>query len=275
MARGDARVLHLVVAGRFESDRIRARRRLCDCTERAGHRRTVGAAAQERAGARPFGAGGHAGAERGAECRRKLRDTLPLVLLVAHLPIRLYRRTSILQPDEMPCLHPLVLAEDGFRTGDHVKVHVVVERLRRDRAARLRMRIDDVARSTEHHCIAGCLVDDVAHADSIDGEHDRVRALVDNRQREVAADHIEQRMTALQVNLDRAPAEPVDIVRRRSRANPCRMSLHGELDWPRRKDRSRSGRARRGNAESRPRQRVALHGPVPCEAMRHRVENGS
>ena len=149
-----------------------------------------------------------------------------------------------------------MFTENGLRPRHHVEVHVVVQGLRRERTARLRVRAEHV-RSLRRRSGAArdVLIDDVAHADSVDGKQTRVHALVDERKREVAADLGEHFAATLDPGRDDGPAECVDRPAPRAPVMPRRVALDRNVNRARLVNRGGSRRAHRRRCRTGPRPR--------------------
>ena len=141
------------------------------------------------------------GALRNAPARRRRDQRAELVLQVfqrraarvlgeAHGPVRAgSARRIAAELDEVPRRHPPLRREDGARPRAHMVEEVVVQPLRRELAARARIaaRADPASRRMPA-LRRGRRVDQLMHADAIDGQQAAPLAAVPGGQREIAAD---------------------------------------------------------------------------------------
>ncbi len=149
MPRGDARVVHLVVTLRGEADGIGARRLPRYEAQHPGDGRAVGSAGQKRADRPVRGRGAHALAHAAEERLLQLRKRTPLVLDVAHFPVRLCLRAVPAPVEQGARQEPGPSRVNGSGSGDHVEVDVVVDGLPIDLRLDAGKRADRVERGTE------------------------------------------------------------------------------------------------------------------------------
>src|SRR5689334_19295409 len=111
-----------------------------------------------------------------------------------------------------------------------MEVHVIVERLRRERRARGWVRGDGIDARAEYEELARGVVGDVADPDAVDGEGEPALVVLDDREREIAGDRREALVSALR----EACGERVGESRRRhALVAERRMAVHGDDDLPR------------------------------------------
>src|ERR1700674_3627003 len=96
-------------------------------------------------------------------------------------PVRPYGAAAALTLDKMPGRNPKLAAEHGRGSGHHMKVDIVVERLRIDVLASRGMARDDIACRSEHDTVWRSGVDDVAHAHTVHGENCALALWIDQR----------------------------------------------------------------------------------------------
>ena len=133
--RGDAGVLHLVVAGGVEADRVGARGLAEHLAQHAAHRGAVGAAGEEAAGGMPGGLAGHVLLDDVEEALFALGEVGCVAFVESGLP----PGHALCAAGSGPLQHmagrqALDIREDGARRRDHVEIQVVEDRLRRQRA---------------------------------------------------------------------------------------------------------------------------------------------
>ncbi len=97
--------------------------------------------------------------------------------------------------------------ENGVRTGHHVEVDVVVERLGIDTVDDARMHAQRIQVRREREQTTAVAVDQVAHAGAIDCEQRTMRLEVDDRQREIAAGGAERVRAALPIRVGKSFTE--------------------------------------------------------------------
>ncbi len=171
MPRGDARVLHFVVALGLEADRIRARGLPRDLTQHARNRGAVGAAAQEGSD-RPFARRfPDAFAQRSEEVLLEVGQGPALVLGEAHFPVGARFALAVAPQQEGAGQQPVPVRVNGARPGHHVKVNVIVNGLPVDLGHAPRERADRVEGGPEHKRAADHAVAQRARAHAIDRQH--------------------------------------------------------------------------------------------------------
>src|SRR5262249_22925897 len=122
MARGDARVAHLVVALGFEPDRIGARGLAADLSQDSRDGRAVRATAEEGADRAVPRGKAHTLAQRTEELVLELRGRALLVLGVTHLPVGAGLLPSPAPAEQAARQQTPTAGVDRVRTGHHVEV---------------------------------------------------------------------------------------------------------------------------------------------------------
>ena len=117
------------------------------------------------------------------------------------------------------------------------------------------------------------LIDDVAHADSVDGKQSATIALVDERKREVAADLGDDFVATLDPGRDDGLTEGVDRLASGASITPHRVALNRHMNRARLENRGGSCGPNGGDAEPGADRGRARPGIAPREAPLHRVDD--